>query len=278
MKYRLICIDMDGTLLNDQNQVPMANQEALREAYNQGVTIAITTGRHLRNASMFGEMIGVPGPVIAANGAQIGVLDREEPLINQCMTKEALVKFYDKAKHYDLSLFCMTEWGVVTNVHLPEDHHYKVHNNKTPEASRLIIKEDLDLYEAFEVFDGEIIKVLCVEEVDTEKLTKLRQELEREGCFEIVSSWHNNIEVMSPGISKGEGVRRLADYLAIPREQIMCIGDSENDLSMIQYAGLGVAMGNATEQIKAAADYITATNLEAGVAQAVRHFVLEANQ
>ena len=93
--------------------------------------------------------------------------------------------------------------------------------------------------------------------------------------LEVVSSSPNNFEVMNKGTSKGRAVKVLADILNINREEIMCLGDSENDLSMIEFAGLGVAMGNAEEFLKEKADYITDTNENDGVAKAIEKFVLD---
>ena len=83
------------------------------------------------------------------------------------------------------------------------------------------------------------------------------------------------MEVMRNGSTKGDAVRYLANYFGIDKEEVMCIGDSENDLSMIKYAGTGVAMGNASEDIKSVADYVTDTNVNDGVAKAINKFVLK---
>ena len=93
--------------------------------------------------------------------------------------------------------------------------------------------------------------------------------------FEVVSSRFDNFEAMNKGVSKGNAVTILAEHYGIAREQIICIGDSENDLSMIKYAGLGVAMGNADQEVKAAAHYITDSNNCDGVARVIEKFVLE---
>lgn len=93
--------------------------------------------------------------------------------------------------------------------------------------------------------------------------------------MEIVSSWNDNFEVMRNGSTKGDAVRYLANYFGIDKEEVMCIGDSENDLSMIKYAGTGIAMGNASEDIKSVADYVTDTNVNDGVAKAINKFVLK---
>ena len=93
--------------------------------------------------------------------------------------------------------------------------------------------------------------------------------------LEIVSSWDDKFEIMKKGSSKGEAVAQLAKYFNLKRDEIMCIGDSENDLSMIEYAGIGVAMGNAIDKVKKSAQYITASNTDSGVAKAIEKFVLK---
>lgn len=274
MAYRLICIDMDGTLLNEKGEVPLENQKALQEAHKKGVTIALSTGRNYRCASIFSDMIGVSGPVIAANGAQIGTREQKEPIFISVMSKESLTQFYRIAEKYPMTTYFMTDWGIISNIDLAEDHPYKVLNRSLPEDAKLRLEVVEDFYEAFERFDGEILKAICIEGKEKGKLTNLRKELEALDCYELVASWHDNVEIMNKGVSKGEGVRRLAEHLGIQQHEIMCMGDSENDLSMIKYAGLGVAMGNASDEIKAAADYVTDTNIQAGVAKAVRQWVL----
>ncbi|MDU5414364.1 MAG: HAD-IIB family hydrolase, partial [Clostridium perfringens] len=106
-------------------------------------------------------------------------------------------------------------------------------------------------------------------------LFKAKEELKKYEDLEVVSSSPSNFEVMNKGTSKGRAVKVLADILNINREEIMCLGDSENDLSMIEFAGLGVAMGNAEEFLKEKADYITDTNENDGVAKAIEKFVLD---
>ena len=91
----------------------------------------------------------------------------------------------------------------------------------------------------------------------------------------MVSSRFDNFEVMNKGVSKGNAVKILADYYGINSEQVICIGDSENDLSMIKFAGLGVAMGNGSQVVKEAAQYITDSNNCDGVAKVIEKFVLE---
>lgn len=274
MAYRLICTDMDGTLLNEKGEVSLENQRALQEAHQKGVVVALTTGRHYRCASIFLDRLGISGPIVAANGAQIGISGKKTPIYKNVMDRRQLTRFYEIAEQYQMTTYFMAEWGMISNVALEEDHPYNVLNKTLPREARIRIEVVEDYYEAFEKFDGQILKAVCVEDVKKEKLVSLRKALGEIGGYELMASWHNNVEIMNKGVSKGEGVRRLGEYLGIKQDEIMCIGDSENDLSMIRYAGLGVAMGNATDEVKLAASYTTDTNVQDGVAKAIRRWVL----
>ncbi|MDU1855219.1 MAG: HAD-IIB family hydrolase, partial [Clostridium baratii] len=145
---------------------------------------------------------------------------------------------------------------------------------KDEEKVKLIVSDNIK--EEIEKFDGEILKGVCADKNNKVNLIKAREELESLNTnMEIVSSWNDNFEVMRNGSTKGDAVRYLANYFGIDKEEVMCIGDSENDLSMIKYAGTGIAMGNASEDIKSVADYVTDTNVNDGVAKAINKFVLK---
>ena len=93
--------------------------------------------------------------------------------------------------------------------------------------------------------------------------------------FEVVSSGEDNVEIMKKGSSKGEAVKILAQKLNIKREEIICIGDNENDISMIKFAGLGIAVANGIDELKRQANYVTDTNMNSGVAKAIHKFILK---
>lgn len=275
MSYKLICIDMDGTLLDEKGEVTARNKIALKVAYEKGINIAITTGRIFQCASLYADLIGVSGPVIASNGAYIGIKGNEEPIYQSIMHKEALYNFYHIAKKYEMTTYFFTTWGVVADRAFPKDHPYVILNQSLPEGEHICLEEVESFEEAFEKYDGSFLKAICIEDEEKWKLAKLRQELEECGDFEVVTSWKNNIEIMAAGTSKGSAVEKLAQYLKLQREEVICIGDSENDLSMIKYAGLGIAMENALPEVKEAAEYITASNNASGVAKAIEEFVLD---
>lgn len=275
MKYKLICIDMDGTLLSNEHEVSEENKIALKKATEKGVKIAITTGRLFTSASHYSSLIGVKAPIISSNGAYIREKDKEEVIYKSTLTKEQMYKIYEVIKKYGLLTYFNTCDTVISERIVPENHAYKISNRELPEDVRVKFVEGRDFPEIFEEYEGEILKGIAIENEDKPRLNQAKEEISKHKDLEVVSSWDNNFEVMAEGTSKGKAVERLAEMLGIKREEVICIGDSENDISMIKYAGLGVAMGNAMDIVKEAADYVTDTNVNSGVAKMINKFVLE---
>lgn len=265
---------MDGTLLNDKSQVSRANKEALKKVAEKGITIALATGRGCKGAKLVLEDIGVECAVIGGNGAQIMVPGKKEPLHLNTMTKQHLRTFHQRIKPFGIDTYYMTDWGIITDFELPPDHIFHELNKSLPEDAKFKLKVVENIEEAFETSHHEILKAMCVENDAEDKLEAIRQVLNDERCFEVAKTWHNTLEIMNKGTSKGEGVKKLADYLGVKKEEIMCIGDSENDLPMFEEAGFRVAMGNAFPHVKEKADAITLDYTQSGVAKALEDYVL----
>lgn len=275
LKYKLICIDMDGTLLSDKHEVPELNRKMIKEATKQGVRVAITTGRIFTSAKRYSDLIGTDTPIIASNGAYIREKDNDEVIYESNLSKEQFYKILEVIKKYNLNVYFNTCDTMITESVIPENHAYKTMDADLAEEYKIKFKENAEFDKVFDEFNGKILKAICIEDQNKEALNKAKEEMQKYDDLEVVSSWHNNFEVMPKGTSKGNAVKILAQMLGIDREEVICIGDSENDLSMIKYAGLGVAMGNALDIVKENADYITDTNSEAGVGKVIQKFILE---
>lgn len=275
MSYKLICIDMDGTLLDNNHMISEENKSAIIEAHNKGITIAVTTGRLFASAKFYYNLLGITGPIIASNGTYIREKDKNNFIYKSTFSTEEVKHIYEIIKRNNLSCIFYTADTALSSAEINKDHPYIQNNKSLAEEDRIkfVIKENL--IPVFEEFDGEILKGIAIEKnTDRKKiLFKVKEELKALDKYEVVSSGNNNFEIMKKGSSKGEAVKRLAEILGIKKEEIICIGDNENDLSMIRYAGLGVAMGNAADILKAEADYITDTNSNSGVGKAIRKFI-----
>jgi Cof subfamily protein (haloacid dehalogenase superfamily) len=272
MKYKLICIDMDGTLLNDDKVISKENKAALKEAHDKGIHISVCTGRLFTSARNFSEMIGVKTPIIASNGAYIREKDQEKVIYQKILPKETCRKIYEIMKNFNVYKFFNTFDIVASEGDFPDWYTYTRFNEGLLEEQKVKLEVHSNFDNFIEEHD-EILKYVAVSK-EKDELEKARQALSILDDIEIVSSGFLNFEINAKGVSKGNAAKQLAEIYGIDRSEVICIGDSGNDLSMIQYAGIGIAMGNADEEIKLNADYITDTNNNNGVAKALRKFVL----
>lgn len=280
-KIKLICIDMDGTLLDSNHVVSERNKKALRKAKDLGVTIAISTGRLFCSAIYYSELIGIDTAVLSSNGAYIKMNYKDDTIIETPLSKEIVLEIYNIVKKYGLSANYNSWDTLIRENKIPETHAYSIMNKDLPEEKKVkFLIDEEDLPTTLKNFKGNILKSIVIEERENkDNLWAAKKEIKETfgDKLHVVSSGDNNFEVISGTISKGIAVKYLAESLNIEPSEVMCIGDSENDLSMIEYAGIGVAMGNGLDIVKEKADYVTDTNNNSGVAKAIEHFVLMDN-
>lgn len=273
MDVKLIAIDMDGTLLNSKNTISLRTKEAIERASDLGVKIVLATGRLLRSAINYSDILGLEKPIIASNGAVIIDENRNKVyessldmnIVDQIMNigekNKIYYHFYDEDSFYaniyvdEVMKFYNTEDNI--------SEENKVNFNIFEDRQEIIDNKDLNIY-----------KFLFLDE-DRYKLNLLRKELTDIEEINVCSSWNNNIEVMGKEVSKGRSLEKLCDDLNISSEEVISIGDNENDIPMLNYAGMGVAMGNAEKEVKDIADIITLNNDEDGVAEIIEKYVLK---
>lgn len=274
MKYKLICMDMDGTLLNNKKEVSERNKEAIMKAHELGVKVVIATGRIFVSAEYYGDIIGVKAPIIASNGAYVREKDCDRAIYEERLGVENYYLIIDLLKKHDIVPHFYTEDTIYTEKLIHSSLAYKKANETLPLNRQVKIEVVDDWEELFSLRSPKLIKVMAVGE-DEEKMRKAKLEFIQLNKFEVVSSMKNSFEVMAKNTSKGNALRKICDYYGIDRNEIISVGDNENDISMIKFAGLGVAMGNAEKSVKEIADYITDTNEEDGVAKLIEKYILD---
>lgn len=274
MKYRLIAMDMDGTLLNSQKEITSYTKDVLKKAVESGVVLAVCTGRLFASADYFADLLGTDVPVIASNGAYIKDRRTDKVIFEKKLGDDRIREITDIVKSYGFSVNYYTTSHVISENITPATINYSRWNESMPEEKRIAVHIVKGLDNIMECYKDKIIKMV-VNAKNLQELEELRSIIKERFDVAVVSSWSNNIEIMAPEVSKGNAVKILAASYGIDKSQVICFGDNENDISMIEYAKLGIAMGNATEALKAAADYITDTNDNDGVAKAIEKFVLE---
>lgn len=276
MKYKMVCIDMDGTLLNSRKVVSEKNREAIKKAKEKGVKVVVSTGRLFSNAAFYSQLLGVEAPVIAANGAVVRVKETDE-IIYECVLEKSecykileLINKYRVIAHFHTvdTIFCNSIVSYLVEKKLMGNNYHPNYKIKS-----IIVKGKNQWDEVFEKYEGQIVKCILFS-FDSKKIKKFKEEVRIIGGLACFGSGRRSLEINAKNVSKGNAVEVLSKYLGINREDIICIGDNENDISMIEYAGLGVAMGNGIESLKSKADYITLTNDEDGVANVIDKFIL----
>lgn len=277
MKYKMIAMDMDGTLLTDDKRVTENTKTTLKKAADLGIKLVVCTGRIFTSAKVYAKIIGTEAPIIASNGAYIREKDRNEVIYERILDKESVSKIVKMAKRYEFYPHIFNFNTIYTEKLAFSSKNYSKWNESLEEEDKIKIEIVKDINDIVGNVSNILKVIIMTDENHISELQELRNKIEKEMDVSVVSSLYNNMEVMAKDVSKGNGVKQLADYYGFTPEEIICIGDNENDLSMIEYAGLGVAMGNASEQLKAAANYITDTNEEEGVAKVIEKFIFENN-
>lgn len=275
MEIRLIATDMDGTFLDDDKNIPEENLKALAECAACGIEIVPATGRTLGGVP---ETIkNLPGVryAIVTNGAVVVDL-KENKIIDSCrMEPELAVKIMEMAKAspdeimYDVY---MEGIGYTTAEFYGNIERFvstaglAAHVRRT----RKIVLDNIAYITERNIPVDKINMFFR----DQDARERMRRTLKEVPGILVSSSIPTNLEINAAGADKGSALLRLAAYLGLRREMTMGFGDGENDISMMAAAGIGVAMKNGEESVKAAADYVTITNNEAGVAAAIRRFAL----
>jgi Cof subfamily protein (haloacid dehalogenase superfamily) len=273
MAYKLVVSDMDGTLLNSVGKVSEETENVLKELMTKGVHVAVATGRIFTSARVYAKYLGITTPIIACNGAIVRNLSDGITIYENHITREDCMKILDICKKYNLYFHFYTDDIFYTESLEFTSIKYSEWNKTLKEEDQIDIRLVEDPYAVVQNSEEEFYKFVIIDD-NKELLEKVRMEIEAIPTLECSKSWHNNLEIMNRGVNKGTAVERLAKSLGVKPEEVICFGDNENDISMLQYAGLGVAMGNAEDHVKANAKYVTDSNDLDGVANALKKFVL----
>lgn len=269
---RLIALDLDGTVFDDEKRITPRTLAAMRAALDKGVAVIPATGRTLDGVPE--AFLDLPGVRYALTSNGASVVDRSDGrlLVRQCFAPKQAARLFDILEPLG-GMMCLFVDGTsyTTEANARDSYHL------VPPALRPYFRKTRRIV-------PDIHPILAGHADGIEKFSILYGSLEARdaawqaalaaGPVEATTSLERNLELNAPGVSKGTGLLALAKVLGLRPEQVMACGDSGNDLTMIRLAGLGVAMGNATDEVKAAADSITLDNNHDGVAAAIERFVL----
>ena len=258
---KLIALDMDGTMLDGESRLTERTKRALRAAQDAGIRVVAATGRMYPSAMIHINDVGIKGACIFYNGALIRDTATGETLYQRYLGRELaadILSFFHDRGWY-VQMYCDDRLVVMDDA----DERCKFYEN-------ICGQKAVALGERFWTCGCDSAKMLGVS-FDKELFSKMCEDVRREFGSRIyqATSWNAFIEMVHPSVNKAESLRRVCELYGVAREDVMAIGDGGNDAEMIRWAGTGVAMGNARDAVKEAADIVAPPNTEDGSAQIV---------
>ena len=268
---KALFLDLDGTLLTDDKQIPEGNREAIYRMLEQGHSVIIATGRPLVSAVLQAEKLGLTSRgcyIIAFNGGTLYDSFEKKVIYRLTIPLEIVTKVFAEANKRGIHIQTYRDDKVVVEPAGDDDIVRQY-------CSKIIVEHEV--IPDIRMLDEEPVKMLIIDMNDPAPLEEFRQWVASWGDDVLDTFFSNDqyVEIVSKGLNKGNALLQMAEILGVDRENTISAGDAGNDLQMIEAAGLGCAMSNATDEIKAAAGYITEhDNNECGVAEIIDRFIL----
>ena len=264
MKYKLLALDIDGTLLNGRRELTDRTRECILKAIDRGVKVTLCTGRPIQGVKKYVDALGLTAPIITYNGAEIS-----DPVSGACLFSKPL-EYADALKIMELgqsvgTTLCIWSRGKLFGSPLNERvHDYKKISGVEPQEAESIE----------ELARAGVTKIIWYDTV--ERVNEFRSSIDPNE-FRSVSFCTSNpafLEFFNGEVSKESAMQRLGELLSVSSRETVAIGDGLNDIPMLKYAGLSIAMGNAADEVKAIAHKTVSDNDSDGVAEAIEKFIL----
>lgn len=268
--YKLIATDLDGTLVTDDKNLTDKTIENVKKALKKNVKIMISSARTFYRLERYIDELDLRKEnqyTICFNGAMIVENITGEVLYSKNLDKQEVNELISLGKQLNVPIMLYSK-----NVHYAEEIPEVIQKNKNSKGMNLKIenfnKIDFDKEENY------IYKIVFMDK--PEKIIEVRKNIPKEIIekYEVTSSVPEYIEFVKNGIKKSEAIKFIMNKCKIKQEEVIAIGDGENDIEMLRFAGLGVAMGNADDYVKENADYITTSNNDDGVGKVIERFIL----
>ena len=258
--FKLIAADMDGTLLNDNNEITPAVSEAIKKARAKGVLFTLATGRALQGIEKYLGLLDDDIPIISCNGAVIVTSKTKQILHSENMSYEDTMVLLEDGLSFGA---VVAIWAVG-----------RLFSSQTGGAYSKFYQSmtKMEVYELSQLPRAEVTKMVWV--MDEDKVLEYQKSYAPPKGVQTKSSGERYLEFFSEGAGKDKGLAFLAESYGIDMSEVMAVGDNFNDIEMLKAAGLGVAMGNAHDEVKAAANAVTDTNNADGLAKAIERYVL----
>lgn len=274
INYKLIVSDFDGTLLNDKHEIPLEVEQAIKQYVADGGTFAVCTGRMLKSILPRVRAIGLKGIVVGYQGSIIAEIESGKILKMSGFSTADAVHIAQTIENqgYDMQVYCNDKLYTTLD---DDNKMLKTYESITGIKAEQIFDKDRNKCKPSKFINQNLIspqKFTClINKYEQKNVYKTLSELLGEK-FDVTCSADILVEVSPKSDNKGEALKFIADYYGIPIANTVAIGDQLNDLSMIKAAGVGVAVGNAVEELKQAARFVATTNNNFAVAQIIKKY------
>ena len=289
--YKLITIDLDGTLLNRYGEVTEYTKDIIKKTTNKGVLVVLASGRISESVLTIAKEIGADKYYISGNGSVLYDMQKDEILYENYLTKEKVLEIIELCDKNSIYYNIYTENAVLakslnynvafynyentkkssdkkTDINIVEDMYNYIKNSNLNKFLKITICDENKI-----VFSSILRKIKNISDIDIIEVSHMSQKKIKTGTKEVEVGYFYT-EVSSKNVDKWFAIEKVMELENIKKEEVMALGDNNNDIVMIKNAGLGVAMGHSNEQVKKVADYITVDNNEDGVAKAIERYVL----
>ena len=287
--YKLIAIDLDGTLLNSYGEISQGNREAIEYALKNNVEVVLASGRDPKTMEKISLNLGINNYLIAGNGASIYDIKQEKNIYEKFIKQEKALKIIQICKDNSIFLNLYTDKGIITeslnfnvkvfnseNTHkaLEKQTNIEVVNDlyQYTKENKLNILKSIICDESKIIFNNIIQKLKMIGGVEVLDVEHMSRKKIRIGTEEIDVEYFYT-EISSKNVDKWNAIEFLTEKLQIKKEEVICIGDNINDKKMVENAGIGIAMGNSALAVNNIGDFITEDNNSDGVKIAIYKYV-----
>ena len=289
--YKLLAIDLDGTLLNSNGEITEEDKKAIMEAKSYGIEVIIASGRNVDSVKRIAEEIGVNKYLIAGNGTVIMDVLQNSVIHENFIQKEKALEIIEICEENSMFYNVYTQKGIITSKlnHNVQVYHYENSQKEEDKRTNINIVEDIYNY-IKEINTSPIFKInICDDnKIIFDRITNRLRKIEKVSIIETehkskrviragteyVDVQYYYTEITNKAANKWEAIKKVSEILEIKEDEIVVIGDNINDEEMIKQAGLGIAMGESSDTLKSKADKITLDNDNNGVAYAIRKYIL----
>jgi 5-amino-6-(5-phospho-D-ribitylamino)uracil phosphatase len=269
MKYKMLVLDLDGTLLDKSGKITRENRDAIKRVSEVGMCIAVSTGRSLKACTTVIKELSPDGYHITFDGALVSNFDCTRELYAAHIDRDTVKQMVDFAYANDIALELFSE-----TLYFAREETWSTRAHRDFFGVVPIIMELDRLWENERIIKGGLVTTTPVEVEKARQFTgRFGESLHFSWARTPVYPGVDFINVLNPGVSKGRALKALVSHLWIGLDEVIAIGDGSNDVSLLSVAGMAVAMGNAIDEVKAIADYVTLDAEQNGVARAIEELV-----